>query len=67
MAVLAPSNIRCAGYMGHPFKKRLSDNDYYGFQVPFLRTDVPCSQQVPHPTRGCRRGGKPDNQVGCEV
>ncbi len=36
--------LSCAGYMGHPFKKNLSDNDYDGFQVPFLRTDVLSSQ-----------------------
>ena len=36
--------MRCAGYMGHPFKKSPSDNDYYAFQVPCLRSDVLSSQ-----------------------
>jgi hypothetical protein len=32
--------VVCAGYMRHPFKKSLFDNDDYAFQTPFLRTDV---------------------------
>jgi hypothetical protein len=40
-----PFSDRCAGYMGHPFKKSPSDNDYYAFQVPCLRTDVTSSQR----------------------
>jgi hypothetical protein len=34
----------CAGYMGHPFKKSLFDNDDSAFQTPFLRTGIPSSQ-----------------------
>ena len=34
----------CVGYMGHPFKKSLFDNDYYTFQAPSLKTDVLSSQ-----------------------
>jgi hypothetical protein len=35
---------RCAGYVGHPFKKSLFDNDDNAFQALFLRTDVLSSQ-----------------------
>ncbi len=41
----------CAGFMGHPFKKSSSDNDYYAFQVPCLRTDVLSSQHSSHGIR----------------
>jgi hypothetical protein len=40
-ASVSPS---CAGYMGHPFKKSLFDNDDSAFQAPFLRTEVLSSQ-----------------------
>ena len=32
--------LPCAGYIGHPYKKSLFDNDFSAFQAPFLRTDV---------------------------
>ena len=38
------SNPTCAGYMRHPLKKSLFDNDDYAFQAPFVRTDVLSSQ-----------------------
>ena len=30
----------CSGYLGHPFKKNLFDNDDDTVQAPFLRADV---------------------------
>jgi hypothetical protein len=38
----------CTGYIGHPFKKGLFDNDDSAFQAPFVRTDVLSSQYREH-------------------
>jgi hypothetical protein len=46
-----PLGYTCVGYIGHPFKKSLFDNDYYTFQAPSLRTDVLCSQYSPESAR----------------